>query len=64
MDFKFHFMFEKNKESIDSAVQLLTDLEKERIKRDIYRPDIEKLKLFTRMLRQNLLFKKAKIVHK
>lgn len=64
MDFKFHFMFEKNKESTDNAVQLLTDIEKERIKRDIYRPDIEKLKLFTRMLRQNLLFKKAKIVHK
>ena len=57
-------MFENNKESSDNAAQLLTDVEKERIKRDIYRPDIEKLKLFTRMLRQNLLFKKAKIVHK
>jgi hypothetical protein len=40
------------------------EAERERIKRDIYRPDIEKLKLFTRMLRQNALFKNAKIIHK
>jgi len=36
----------------------------ERIKRDVYRSDMEKLSLFTRMLRQNALFKKAKIIHK
>lgn len=35
-----------------------------RLRRDIYRPDMEKLKLFTQMLRTNALFKKAKITHK
>lgn len=57
-------MSEKNKESRENVVPPLTGAEKERIKRDIYRPDIEKLKLFTRMLRQNALFKKAKVIHK
>jgi hypothetical protein len=36
----------------------------ERLRRDIYRPDMEKLKLFTQMLRANALFKKAKVTHK
>lgn len=38
--------------------------EQEKLRRDIYRPDIEKLHLFTQMLRVNALFKKAKITHK
>jgi hypothetical protein len=38
--------------------------ETERLKRDIYRPDMEKLRLFTRMLRTNALLKKATIHHK
>jgi len=38
--------------------------EQERLRRDIYRPDIEKLHLFTQMLRVNALFKKAKVIHK
>jgi len=57
-------MSEKNKEPGANVDPLMSDAERQRIKRDIYRPDIEKLKLFTRMLRQNVLFKKAKIVHK
>jgi hypothetical protein len=36
----------------------------ERLRRDIYRPDIEKFQLFTQMLRANALFKKAKVIHK
>jgi hypothetical protein len=36
----------------------------DRLKRDIYRPDLEKLQLFTQMLRINALLKKAKITHK
>jgi hypothetical protein len=36
----------------------------ERLKRDIYRPDMEKLQLFTKMLRQNAILKKAVIRHK
>jgi hypothetical protein len=38
--------------------------EQEKLLRDIYRPDIEKLHLFTQMLRVNALFKKAKVSHK
>lgn len=38
--------------------------ETERLKRDVYRSDIEKLALFTQMLRNNALYKKANISHK
>jgi hypothetical protein len=37
--------------------------ETERLKRDIYRPDMEKLQLFTKMLRTNAILKKAVIRH-
>jgi hypothetical protein len=43
---------------------LSADSETERLRRDIYRPDVEKFRLFTQMLRANALFKKAKITHK
>lgn len=43
---------------------LSTESEVERLRRDIYRPDIEKLKLFAQMLRANSLYKKAKVIHK
>jgi hypothetical protein len=36
----------------------------ERLRQDIYRPDIEKLKLFAQMLRADALYKKAKVTHK
>lgn len=35
-----------------------------RLRRDIYRSDMEKLRLFTQMLRANALFKRATITHK
>jgi hypothetical protein len=35
----------------------------ERLKEDVFRPDIEKLQLFTRMLRRNAQLKKAVITH-
>lgn len=57
-------MSEKKKESGEIIIPLPADMERERLKRDIYRSDIEKLQLFTQMLRQNALFKKAKIIHK
>ncbi|MGN6640898.1 MAG: hypothetical protein ACTHJ8_18455 [Mucilaginibacter sp.] len=38
--------------------------ETERLKRDIYRPDMEKFLRFTQMLRRNALLKKAVIRHK
>lgn len=40
------------------------ETEEERLRRDIYRSDLEKFQLFTRMLRRNELFKKAVIKHK
>lgn len=43
-------------------ISLIT--EEERLLRNIYRPDMEKLHLFTQMLRVNALYKKAKITHK
>jgi hypothetical protein len=36
----------------------------ERLLKDIFRPDIDKLKLFTKMLRTNSLLNKAVIIHK
>jgi hypothetical protein len=36
----------------------------ERLRRDIYRSDMEKLKLFTQMLRTNALYARAKVTHK
>ncbi len=47
-----------------NRVVVITEDERERLLRDIYRPDIEKLYLFTQMLRTNNLLKKAKITHK
>ena len=38
--------------------------ERERLIKDIYRPDMEKFRLFTQMLRNNVLLKKASITHK
>jgi len=54
------------KKSIEKAVSDPSSNEGEldRLKRDIFRPDMEKLQLFTQMLRTNALLKKAKITHK
>ena len=43
---------------------IISNDEMERLKRDIYRSDVEKFHLFTQMLRTNNLLKKAKITHK
>jgi hypothetical protein len=54
------------KKSANRAVEnsTLNEEEIERLRRDIYRPDMDKLRLFTQMLRVNTLFKKAKVTHK
>lgn len=44
------------------AVTVLTD--DERMRLDMYRPDREKLRLFTNMIKANKLFKRAKVTHK
>jgi len=46
------------------SVDLAQLSETEKLRRDIYRPDMEKLRLFTKMLRTNALLKKAIIRHK
>ncbi|WP_431216435.1 hypothetical protein ACQ86N_18540 [Puia sp. P3] len=53
-----------NNRKDNSSVTLNERSEKERLIENVYRPDIEKLHLFTQMLRVNSLFKKAKVVHK
>lgn len=51
-------------QELTSKAKLAVTNDLERLRRDIYRPDIEKLHLFTQMLRVNALFKKAKITYK
>jgi len=38
--------------------------EEDRLRKDIYRSDMEKLQLFTKMLRRNALLKNVVITHK
>lgn len=54
----------KEKINLPKRKQQATNPEDERLLRDIYRPDIEKFHLFTRMLRREQLFKKARVTHK
>ena len=56
-------MKQEEKKSSGSESLILTN-ETERLKRDIYRPDMEKFQMFTKMLRTNMLLKRAVIVHK
>ena len=52
-------------EKLKTEAEIIIQLnEAEKLKRDIYRPDMEKLQLFTKMLRTNALLKKAVIRHK
>ncbi len=55
----------KNKAKIKTPAKELSEtMELERLRRDIYRTDMEKLNLFTQMLRVNSLLKKARVTHK
>jgi hypothetical protein len=54
----------KAEKNITNSENILQLTETERLKRDVYRPDMEKLQLFTKMLRTNMLLKKAVIRHK
>ncbi len=42
----------------------VTESEDERLRRDIYRPDMEKFRLFTQMLRNNKIYNRIKVTHK
>ncbi|MHA4895854.1 hypothetical protein ACXZ1K_13960 [Pedobacter sp. PWIIR3] len=50
------------KEPSESYINNLTD--EERLRRDVFRSDMDKLRLFTEMLRTNKILKKAVITHK
>ncbi|MEO7212682.1 hypothetical protein [Mucilaginibacter sp.] len=54
----------QQEKTLPTAESLTLINESERLKRDIERPDMEKFRLFTQMLRTNLLLKKAIIRHK
>gem|GEM_PF-1015626 len=56
-----HTMQKQEKELIETP---MSEAEIERLKRDIYRPDMEKFRLFTEMLRRNAALKRAVIKHK
>ena len=47
-----------------ARVELSEQSEEQRLYTNITRPDIEKFKLFTRMLRNNAVLKKAIVSHK
>ncbi len=50
------------KESSETYITNLSD--NERLRRDVFRSDMDKLKLFTKMLRTNNVLNKAVITHK
>lgn len=54
----------KNDQQPVKQVVLISADETERLRRDIYRSDMEKLQLFTQMLRTNNLLKKVKVTDK
>jgi hypothetical protein len=55
----------KNKAKKGKPAPVLSEIiEVERLRQDIYRSDMEKLNLFTQMLRVNTLFKNARVSHK
>jgi hypothetical protein len=53
---------EPNSNSSKQGLSLESELQ--RLRRNIYRSDIEKLSIFTKMLRRNALLSKAKVTHK
>jgi len=56
---------EKNKAAEPKrAFNMVTLSEDERLRRDIFRSDSEKFRLFILMLRRNAMYKKATVTHK
>ena len=52
------------KTASEKKTEVVIETELDRLCRDVYRPDMEKFLLFTKMLRENQLYKRAKITHK
>jgi hypothetical protein len=49
---------------VAKSLPLIKDADTERLRQNIYRSDMEKLALFTKMLRRNALYNKASVTHK
>lgn len=49
-------------EPSEGYITKLSDVE--RLRRDVFRSDMDKLKLFTKMLRTNSILNKAVVIHK
>jgi len=56
--------FNEVNEDASKYIGFVHKSEEERLRENILRPPIEKLQLFTQMLRREVLYKKAKIIHK
>ncbi|WP_316820381.1 hypothetical protein [Pedobacter gandavensis] len=54
----------KNMLNEPSEVYITKLSDDERLRRDVFRSDMDKLKLFTKMLRMNSMFNKAVVIHK
>ncbi|WP_158534967.1 hypothetical protein [Mucilaginibacter hurinus] len=57
-------MSKAEKEILKPATIIVNMSEEDRLRRDMYRPDMEKFRLFTKMLRTNVLLKKVIITYK
>ncbi|WP_161499331.1 hypothetical protein [Flavipsychrobacter stenotrophus] len=53
-----------NKEHKPDVSPVVVETDLDRLRRDVYRSDMEKFKLLMDMFRKNALLKKAKITHK
>lgn len=54
---------EQDSQKMEQLIDI-PDWERERIKKNINRSDMEKFQLFTQMLRRGIMLKRAKITHK
>ncbi len=48
----------------NNQTSVLIETETDRLRRDVYRSDMEKFLLFTRMLRANKMYSRVKVTHK
>lgn len=51
-------------ESKKNQTSVLIETETDRLRRDVYRSDMEKFLLFTKMLRANKMYSRVKVTHK
>jgi hypothetical protein len=57
-------MSSSQSESKNNQTSVLIETEMDRLRRDVYRSDMEKFLLFTKMLRTNKMYARVKVTHK